>query len=174
MPFEHVRPLIVPAEYVEVGVPAVFDPLPAPDLVLTWVELPHAHTMVYVTPARAAEWNSAHPRWRQLAVEAMRRADRGRVWTHEKRADDGTLEWVAMMHDDGLGSSRLLLEPELRRAFPDGYLVALPDRSCGMAISRHAARLADVRAMVAGMQAKATTPMIPDLREPAQLSSPTV
>lgn len=168
--FQHVRPLIVPAEYAEVGVPASFDQLPAPDLLLSWVELPDAETMLYVTPARAAEWDGAEPAWRRIALGAMRAADDGRVWTHEKRDESGALVWVAMMHDDGLGSSRLLLSEELHRAFPDGYLIALPDRSCGMAIARATPALEDVRGLVADMYQGATTPMIPDLREPSEIT----
>jgi hypothetical protein len=170
MPFDRIRPLIVPAEYVTVGVPAAFDALSSPDLALTWVELSDRAAMLYVTPARAREWDRTHVGWHAAALEAMRRADRGQVWTHEKRTGSGALEWVAMMHEDGLGSSRLLLEPELERAFPGGYLVALPDRSCGMAVSRTDANLDEVRAMVAGMHAEATIPMIADLREPSALS----
>src|SRR5215207_11578677 len=109
MTFDHVRPLLAPTEYVALGAPAIFDTLPAPDLVLTWVELPDPETMLYVTPGRAAEWDRVRPGWRAVALDAMRRADRGHVWTHEKRGENGALLWVAMMHEDGLGSSRLLL-----------------------------------------------------------------
>jgi hypothetical protein len=165
---EAVRPLIVPAEYVTAGVPAVFDTLLSPNLVLTWVELPSDGAMVYVTPSRAAKWDRIRPGWRTAALDVMRRTDAGRPWTHEKRRTDGALEWVAMMHDDGLGSSRLLFEPELQRTFPAGYLVALPDRSCGMAIAQDA-DLAEVRRMIARMHADATTPMIADVLEAREL-----
>lgn len=162
----------MPREYAVVGVPAVFHALAAPDLLLTWVELSEPEMMLYVTPARAAEWDSTQPGWRAIALAAMQRADAGRVFTHEKRAEDGSLVWVAMMHDDGLGSIRLLLTEELARVFPTGYLVALPDRSCGLAVARDARELDEVRTMVAAMQSGATIPMIPDLRDPAELRSP--
>ena len=172
MSFEHVRPLIVPAEYRVLGMPAAFDVLSAPDLLLSWVELFEPQAMVYVTPSRAAEWDRLRPGWRRDAIRALGHASGDRVWTHEKRADDGTLMWVAMMHGDGLGSSRLLLTDEIRRAFPAGYLVAFPDRSCGMAIARDQPGLDAVRAMVASMHARATTPMVPTLREPADVVPP--
>jgi hypothetical protein len=171
MTFDQIRPLIVPAEYITIGVPAAFHALSSSDLVLTWVELHAKETMLYVTPARATEWDRRHDGWRAASLGAMRRADQGRVWTHEKRTENGSLAWVAMMHEDGLGSSRLLLARELERTFPSGYLVALPDRSCGMAICRTNADLDEVRRMVAAMHASATTPMIPDLREPSALSA---
>lgn len=169
MNFDHVRPLIVPAEYVRAGVPAAYASLAAPDLALAWVELTPRATMHYVTPSQAAEWDGTHPAWRENALDAMRRADHDRFWTHEKRTDTGALAWIGMMQEDGLGSSRLLLAAELARTFPEGYLVAFPDRSCGMAISRTHADLEQVRAMVAKMHEGATIPMIPDVREPAAL-----
>jgi hypothetical protein len=174
MTFERIRPLIVPVAYAAVGVPAVYDPVAASDLVLTWVELDDHQTMLYVTPIRAVEWDRSHPGWRSAAIEEMRSSDAGQVWTHEKRAKDGSLLWVGMMHEDGLGSSRLLLEPELRETFPAGYLVALPDRSCGIAISRTVPDLASLRAMVVDMHADATVPMLPDIREPSALRSSVV
>src|SRR6266699_1550302 len=75
------------------------------------------------------------------------------------------------MNDDGLGSSRLLLTDELARQFPEGYLVALPDRSCGLAISKRLGwnEHREVEAMVADMHKGATTPMCSDVREPREL-----
>lgn len=169
MTFAHVRPLIVPASYHTAGVPATLTALNASDLMLTWVELAESETMRYVTPAQAAEYDGVDPYWRGEGLEAMRRADDGMVWTHEQPAADGSLLWVAMMHSDGLGSSRLLLADELEDAFPSGYLIAIPDRSCALAIARDAMEMAKLREMVAEMHAGATTPMIPDLREPAEL-----
>lgn len=170
MNFDRIRPLIVPAEYVSAGVPAAYVALASPDLALTWVELAVRATMTYVTPARAAEWERTDAGWRVKGLDAMRRADDGTLWTHEKRGERGELAWIGMMHEDGLGSSRLLLEAELQRTFPEGYLVALPDRSCGMAISRTKANLDEVSAMVKQMHEGATIPMIPDLLEPSALT----
>ena len=169
MRFEALRPLIVPSAYFAGGdFPAPHRRLAAPDLALTWVELTPGQTMLYVTPQRAATWDAAGADWRGAALTAMRSADAGRLYTHEKRTAGGALAYVAMMHEDGLGSSRLLLREELGTVFPEGYWVALPDRSCGLAVSRAltGSELEAVRAMIAAMHAGATTPMLPDLREP--------
>jgi hypothetical protein len=42
-----------------------------------------------------------------------------------------------MLHTDGLGPSRLLLTDALQQVFPEGYRVAVPEMSCGIAISRN-------------------------------------
>lgn len=171
MPIDLLRPLIVPREYIDLKLPAPHLPLAAPDLALTWVELADNGVMLYVTPQRARAWEKAGIDWRRAAMDAMQRADEGHRWTHEKRADDGELQWVAMMHEDGLGSSRLLQPAGLGRLFPDGYWVALPDRSCGIAASKRLGgpALEEVRAMVEQCYTGATTPMCRGLREPADL-----
>jgi len=172
MTFDAVRPVIVPTEYFErADFPAAHENLVAPDLARTWVELTECQTMVYVTRERAMAWDCAGVAWRTAAVSSMRNADRGAVYTHEKRTARGDLAWVAMMHEDGLGSSRLLCRAELADVFPEGYWIALPDRSCGIAISRslRGEALDEVRAMVSSMHRNATVPMLPDLRDPDML-----
>ena len=162
----------MPSEYfAHHDFPACYESLAAPDLALTWVELTKSQTMVYVTHERAIKWDRAGVAWRTAAVSGMRDADRGAFYTHEKRTASGGLAWVAMMHEDGLGSSRLLCRAELANVFPEGYWVALPDRSCGIAISRslRGGELDEVRAMVSDMHRNATVPMLPDLRDPDML-----
>jgi hypothetical protein len=66
------------------------------------------------------------------------RGQSGAAWTHEFKGEDGKLFAVAMMHPDGLGPSRLLLEDALDKQFADGYLVALPEMSCAFALSKAA------------------------------------
>ncbi len=134
-----VQPLIVPAKYGQYGnFPAPLIPLAMPSLALTWVALTRPEAMVYVTPAAAAAWEGRGVDLYERAMANMRAADAGRTWTHESADERGRLVWVAMMQDDGLGSSRLLCREELEAAFPMGYEVALPDRSCGMALSASA------------------------------------
>lgn len=105
------------------------------------------------------------------ALGNLRDSDAGRTWTHEKRDKDGRLIWVAMMHDDGLGSSRLLCFEEVSAAFPHGYLVALPDRSCGLAVSAGAntAERREFDDMVERSFAGATTPMSDQIMAPEAL-----
>jgi hypothetical protein len=43
-----------------------------------------------------------------------------------------------MMHDDGIGPSRLLLNGYISKIFPEGYWVAVPERSVGIVL-RHSA-----------------------------------
>jgi len=60
-----------------------------------------------------------------------------RLYTHRLTRPNGELFAVAMLHTDGWGPSRLLLTGALKKVFPEGYRVAIPEMSCGLAISRH-------------------------------------
>ncbi|HZD13416.1 MAG TPA: hypothetical protein VE177_07860 [Candidatus Binatus sp.] len=108
------------------------------DLILTWVLLHEKQTMVYVSIEQVQEWTRDNIDWGRIAIENMRRDTGENPATHEKRDQSGNLQWVAMMQADGLGSSRVLMAEELNRLFPDGYLLAIPERSVGMAVSVNA------------------------------------
>lgn len=127
--------------------------------------------MVYLMPAVAADWERRGIDWRARALRNLRAEDRGQVWTHEKIDVSGRRLWVAMMHPDGLGSSRLLCAAELAATFPEGYQLGLPDRSCALAISAtlSAAELAQVTNLVDSCYAGAAIPMRPGLFQPSDL-----
>ncbi|QSQ26072.1 hypothetical protein JY651_14585 [Pyxidicoccus parkwayensis] len=169
---QRVFPLIVPHEYVKSGMPIAHHPLPEKDLALTWVLL-QPTTMRYLTPDEAARFDKEGFPWREKAIENLADAPEGMA-THEKKSPDGRLLWMAMMHGDGLGSSRALLAPDWSHTLPEGYWLALPDRSCGMAISKSMkpSELAEVKTMVAAMYERATTPMSGRLYEPEELALP--
>ncbi len=78
------------------------------------------------------------------------------------------------MHPDGWGPSRLLLRDSLAKAFPEGYRVAIPEMSCGVAISK---RLdADEERVVNDLVAKCfqegTRPLAPDIFEAEEILLP--
>lgn len=107
--------------------------------------------MRYVDRRMEAHWDSQNIDWRTRALENLRRTPLEHPWTHEFRRDDRRLFAVAMMHPDGIGPARLLLHGHLEAAFPEGYLVAVPERSCGFALSVRAtdaekAKLQDIAA----------------------------
>jgi hypothetical protein len=172
-PLENLYPLIVPAEYIQSGVwklPHV--PLKATDLILTWVVLHKGQTMVYVTADQVEQWEMSGVNWAAVAVDNMRKGTGDNPATHEKRDEKGNLQWVAMMQPDGLGSSRVLMSDELERLFPDGYVVAIPERSVGMALSESAApeHRASFMDVVRNCQRDGTTPMLSGLLSAADVT----
>jgi hypothetical protein len=78
-----------------------------------------------------AIWEAEGIDWQQRAVINLKVASR-ELWTHQKLRQDGRLVMAIMMHDDGFGSSRILLAGYLQQQFPDGYYVAIPERRIGI------------------------------------------
>jgi hypothetical protein len=165
-------PLIVPVTYVQsTNWKLPHSILNVPDLVLTWVVLHEQQTMVYVTTEQTQEWERLEMDWRAAAMENLRRDTGENPATREKRDDTGKLQWVAMMQADGLGSSRILMWEELGTLFPAGYLVAIPERSVGLAIAADASpeQLRAFTDVVRNCHGSGITKMLDRLLQPADL-----
>ncbi|WP_140469559.1 hypothetical protein [Hymenobacter nivis] len=152
-------------------------PLPNKNFILTWVCFGTGAAMTYLTRAEHQALEATQPGWQRVAVENLRHSlvEGERFFTHAKLSDDARrVIFLAFMHQDGIGSSRVLLANELRQAFPAGYALALPDRSCGLVIPRDAtaAELVGVRALVETMHAGATTPLSSALLSPTDFALP--
>jgi hypothetical protein len=136
LPLESLFPIFVPASFFSLGNwPGPYEITGLPELGLTWSVLQPKQTMRYVDRDVQAYWEAQGLPWRERAVANLAGGD---SWTHEFRRDGGQLYAVAMMHPDGAGPSRLLLREQLETVFPEGYLVALPEMSCGLALSAEA------------------------------------
>ena len=178
MNINHLYPLIVPRSYVaESAWDLPHYPFPHDDFILTWVLFDADDPMMYLTREEYECLNEQHLGWQQVAMENLRhsRAEAENLFTHFKpSADSRRIIFLAFMHQDGIGSSRILLANELQQAFPAGYALALPDRSCGLLVPQDvsAEELADVQALVESMHEGATTPMSGALHAPADFALP--
>ena len=131
--------------------PGPFRFLTLEGLAQTWVILQPEQTMRYVDHQAEAYWAEQGIDWRAIAFGNLRRTSQGALWTHEFRRDTGEIYAAGMMQPDGIGPTRLLLREELRAEFPGGYLVSVPERSCGLVLSesatdREAAQIRDIAA----------------------------
>jgi hypothetical protein len=134
---KNVVPLFIPVSFVENGNwPGPYESLKNKEFVLTWVILHKTQTMVYVNFEREKEWNNKKIKWKEIAFKNLEKNSKKQLWTHEKRREDNSIIFVAIMSDDGIGTSRLILEEKWKKAFPKGYKVALPERSCGIVFSK--------------------------------------
>lgn len=135
MELQHLYPLIVPSSYVsDTTLDLPPHPLPHKNFILTWVSFEADEVMTYLTRAEYQHLEATQPGWQQVAVDNLRHslAENKSLYTHAKVSDDARrVVFLAFMHQDGIGSSRLLLAPEWSQAFPNRYYLALPDRSCG-------------------------------------------
>jgi hypothetical protein len=89
-----------------------------------------------VNVAMVTAWEAAGINWQQRAVINLKVAS-SELWTHRKLRPDGSLLMALMQHDDGFGSSRILLSGYLHQHFPAGYYVAIPDRQIGIVTPRN-------------------------------------
>lgn len=178
MELAHLYPLIVPSSYVR---GTAWDlphyPLPNKNFIVTWVSFDAGEAMTYLTRAEYETLEATQPGWQRVALDNLRHSltEEENLFTHAKvSADASRVVFFACMHQDGIGSSRLLLASDWSQAFPQGYYLALPDRSCGLLVPHRvtAAELADVQRLVKSMYHGATTPMSDQLFVSADFTLP--
>lgn len=166
---EYLYPLIVPENYY---LPGTWD-LPhynliASDFIMTWVSFRGDAPMIYLTQDEYQFLTETQSGWEQRTFENLRHLTNENEYfcTHFQQSDQSKkLAYIAFMNQDGIGSSRILLSGELEKLFPNGYFVAMPDRSCGFAIAKDAPEheLNEVKQLIKNMFEGATTPMSSNL-----------
>ncbi|PWK78326.1 hypothetical protein LX99_02168 [Mucilaginibacter oryzae] len=165
MNLDQIFPLIVPRSYYHESTwPSPHQQLNNKEFLLTWVFFTGPGQMTYLTKDEFALLNESHKHWQQTAFENLRHSitDNENFFTHQATGSDGkTIKFLVFMHADGIGSSRILLSHELSAIFPDGYRVALPDRSVGMVVPNRINQhdLKEVKQIIKGMHQTATTSM---------------
>jgi hypothetical protein len=165
------RPLLVPVSYLGKAWNPPHVLLRHPSLALTWVFLsPGGGAITYIDAESIIPWETAGVDWQAQALANLKRESTP-LWTREKRSLSGALLSVGMFQPDGLGSTRVLLREALSEAFPQGYWVAIPERSCGIVISQaHSVReVEDYRSLVLKCHKDAARPFLSEMFDPVQL-----
>ena len=166
--FDHLFPIIVPRSYFSSGRwPGFHRRLRHEALAVTWVGLDAGGGMAYVNMEEHERIEAAGVDVHTQAMENLRHASED-LTTHLKAEGERVLFRV-MMHGDGLGSSRLLLLPEIAATFPDGAWLAIPERSCGLLVPKYLsdAERAQALEVVQGCYAGGGSAMLPGLHEAA-------
>jgi hypothetical protein len=172
---DRLMPLIVHSTCFQSGEwDAPYQSLPVRDYALTWVIMNRTArggiAYEYVTNSAIAAWEEEGIDWQMRANINLKVASQ-ELWTHQKLRQDGSLVWAIMMHDDGFGSSRILLSPYLDKYFPDGYYVAIPDRSIGIVIPYNltVGEMQETQDLLESWYDSASAPMSPHLFAPQDL-----
>lgn len=173
LPVDALVPVLVPASFFEhggwvgphgsVGIDGVG---------LTWAVEQPEQTMLYLNHSVAAHLDSLGVDWRERALDNLsERSDR--FFTGHFPREDGSGQAFALlfMHDDGYGPSRLLFDESLEEIFPNGYRVAMPEMSCGIALSAQAtqAEVAKIENLVAHCFKHGTRPLVTGFHPPISL-----
>lgn len=139
MEIDNLYPLIVPAQYLSAGWELPHYRFPNKNFVLTWVFFNSKTSMTYIKADDIHVLDANFKDWRQITFENLRNSppENATFYTEYKVSDvNGKLIFIACLNEDGIGSSRILFSHELQVAFPNGYYVAMPDRSCGLIVSK--------------------------------------
>ena len=141
MDLNTIYPLIVPSTYYIAGTwDLPHQNFPNKDYILTWVFFKAESSMTYITRADFELLNANHTNWQQIAFENLRNSldtEESFYTSFRISENDNKLSFLVFSNLDGIGSSRILLSYEFDQAFPEGYNVAMPDRSCGLIISNN-------------------------------------
>lgn len=136
-PLQDLRPVLIPSPILELdnwpGPKHYFGSLPVS---LTWAFLRPENTMSYLSNDDVAAFESMNTDWRRPAREALHTDFGKRLLTHKFQGEG--VEAVALLHDDGLGPSRLLCVEELRARLGDRFEWYVPERACAFVIAKRA------------------------------------
>src|ERR1700691_783141 len=171
-----VVPVFIPSSFVETGAwPGPYEILRARGVALAWAALLPDQAIRYVLHDAQREWETQRVDWKTRALQNLRDRSLEPLGTGALFRDNGETWLISLMHSDGLGPSRLLLTDELERLFPDGYLLAMPERNRGFAFGMD---LDDVDAdtidnLIQGSYSKGKLPLSPEIFVPNDLLSAT-
>lgn len=133
----------------------------------------------YILRAEYQQLEAYQKNWQSIAVENLRKT--AHFNQYSGKDDQGKLLWLAFMNEeDAVSSSKVLLEPELSRLFPEGYQIGVPNRVVGFAVSKGCPTLEKkkVKEMVESMYGMHGLPMSKALFDssdfllPKQLTQP--
>jgi hypothetical protein len=135
-----IYPLIVPTSYASSSWDLPNYKFPNTDYMLTWVLFRSEGTMTYITREKFDTFNATFENWEQITFENLRDSTgpSDNFFQHYRTSEtDNSLSFIFFSNEDGIGSSRILFSHEFEQTFPEGYQVAMPDRSVGIVISKN-------------------------------------
>ena len=167
-----VMPIFVPSSFFALGNwPGPFTRLRAPELGLTWTVLLPNQSMRYVDFGMVHHWEAQKLDWKELAMRNLNRETNERPGVREMRRPTGRVSALAFLFEDGLGPSRLLFRQGLEVRFPEGYRVAMPERSCGLAFAQdlQGEEMAPIQRVIDHCYRNGTRPLFPTIFHPDDL-----
>ena len=165
MNIEKILPLIVPGNYFNKKTGDLPNHKFAnKDFMLTWVAFDAEGVMGYLTKKEYKTLDDTYYDWQMQAFENLRLSinEDEIFFTQHKMSSDGKrVLFIVFLNADGIGCSRVLFSSELSETFPNGYYIAIPDRSCGLIVAKDvtAKELDEITEMVKKTFANAAMPL---------------
>ena len=131
------------------------------ELAVTWVDM-HESSMSYLTHAQANKLVDNGIDYHEQAMDNLWEQTYNNFYTGRKE-ENGIFKFAVLMHQDGLGSSRLLFLPEWKEEFPEGFQFALPERSCALVIPQKQVSDESTQELIQQCYSKGTVPMLPGI-----------
>lgn len=138
---------------------------------LMWTVLMPNQTMRYVDAAMRQHWEARRLDWKEVAMRNLAARTQNVPGLYQMERPNGEIYAISCMFEDGLGPSRLLFRGTLRQMFPDGYRVAIPERSCAFAFSTSLteSEQRQIEEAIDNCYRKGTRPFIPGSFDPDEL-----
>jgi hypothetical protein len=161
-PATDLRPVLVPSDiFTEgewVGPFHYFSDLP---ISLTWAFLRPHQTMMYLSDPTVASLEERGINWRAAARDAFWKDFQEWPCSEVFKGDSDEVAGMGLMHDDGLGPSRLFFARSILTLFPEGFDFFIPQRACAVVLRRAAppSLRASLERFVEEMLAGADVPM---------------
>ena len=134
MELDNIQPMIVPSNYVEGGFDLPHLKIKNKEFIVCWVRNFESSNS-YILREEYEQLNKQNPNWKREATENLRESEF--FQKYNQRNEKGEVIWISFMNDlDAVSSSKILLSPELKKIFPEGYWIGTPNRVVGFAISK--------------------------------------
>lgn len=178
MNVEKILPLIVPASAGNKNSTRLpYHKFVNKDFILTWIGFNADGVMSFLTQKEYKHLDDTYYDWQMQAFENLRLSinEDEIFFTQHKMSSDGKrIIFIVFLNADGIGCSRVLFSNELAETFPNGYYIAIPDRSCGLIIAKDVTleELDEIKAMVKKTYASAATPLSALLYDAGEFALP--
>ncbi|MGK9236928.1 hypothetical protein KXS07_34675 [Inquilinus limosus] len=154
-------PIVLPLALLHLNWPGPIVQIGQLPFAAAWAVLGENNMMTYVNREQAAYWENAGIDWQARALDNLVRMTGSRPASHQKADESGKPFMQVMLHEDGIGPSRLLLPHLFDDMLGPGYLVAIPERTCAIAYRADLTleQKADVDSAIEGCFMHGTEPM---------------
>lgn len=130
-PIDRLVPIILPPELLTMEWPGPMIPLGDLPFSLAWAVVVKPNQFLYVNQEAQAYWEASGVDCRACATQNLRRIARHFPF-FEKCDEHGRPFVQALITDDAIGPSRLLIPNLFEEQFGDDYMVAIPEQTCAI------------------------------------------